>query len=362
MRSKASPPSESGTLQCRRCDRLFVPRFSFQTEQRGEETLHFCSQVCREAPTSDAQVTCKVCRTPFTPSLAIHVVESRTGRRYYCSEGCRFTGEPTVSGSALRGERPRIIAVLNQKGGTGKTTTSLSVAAGLARAGEPTLLIDLDPQGNVGASLGITGARKIHHLLMGRTTVRACAQRARENLDIITSDEGLAAAEIDLARSDGDDRFNRLERCLADVTGYRYIILDCAPSLSLLNHNALGYAGEVLIPVSCDYLALIGVKQVLRTLRRVGERTGQTVQVAGVVPTFYDVRTRGSCEVLGYLRKSFGSRTLPPVRVNAKLAEAPSHQKTIFEHAPESNGARDYVRVVEWLRTGESVPGVGRAA
>ncbi len=112
------------------------------------------------------------------------------------------------------------------------------------------------------------------------------------------------------------------------------------------------YAGEVLIPVSCDYLALIGVKQVLRTLRRVGEMSGEPVVIAGVLPTFYDVRNKVCMEVLKFLRESFGSRVLPPVRVNTRVAEAPSFKRTIFEHAPDSNGARDYIRVVEWLRTG----------
>ncbi|MEZ4269905.1 MAG: ParA family protein [Myxococcota bacterium] len=188
---------------------------------------------------------------------------------------------------------------------------------------------------------------------MGELSAQTCIVHARENLDLITSDEGLAAGEIALARNTETDRSSQLSKALADLRGYDYVVLDCAPALSVLNHNALAYAGEVLIPVSCDYLALVGVKQVLRTLRRVGEQIDSQVHVAGVVPTFYDVRNRVCVEVLGYLRRTFGPRTLPPVRVNTKLAESPSHKKTIFEHAPESHGARDYIRVVEWLRTGE---------
>ncbi len=144
----------------------------------------------------------------------------------------------------------------------------------------------------------------------------------------------------------------RLSKVMEGLSGYEYVVIDCAPSLSILNHNALTYAGEVLIPVSSDYLALVGVKQVLYTLRRVTEQTGRDVRIAGVLPTFYDVRNRISAEAVNYLRKTFGAKLLPPVRVNTRIAEAPAQKKTVFEHAPDSNGARDYIRVVEWLKTG----------
>jgi chromosome partitioning protein len=338
---------------------MFVPRLSFQTVVENGEKRLYCSQVCRDPVDPGEQVVCSVCSQAFAPSLAIQIAEENGVRRYYCSDKCRTASKPEVSTAV---QKPaRAIAILNQKGGTGKTTTALSIAAGLAQLGEPTLLVDLDPQGNVGASLGVTSVHKVHHLLLGRVSAKACAQKARDNLDIILADEGLAAAEIALAR-DNEDRIYRLRQRMTDLSGYRYVILDCAPALSVLNQNALVYAGEVLIPVSCDYLALIGVKQVLRTLRRVGEQLGESIRVAGVLPTFYDVRNRGCCEVLGYLRKTFGPRTLPPVRVNTKVAEAPSHQKTIFEHAPECNGARDYIRVVEWLRTGEDLAPATEAA
>jgi chromosome partitioning protein len=292
-----------------------------------------------------------VCGTSFVPTLAVHVVDNGAGRAFLCSEACRLEQMP----APVPEEQPapaRAIAVLNQKGGTAKTTTALSVAAGLAHLGSRTLLVDLDPQGNVGVSLGLASPRMAHHVVLGETPAAACTVQARENLDVITSNQGLAAAEIELARMEPSERYDRLTRVLAELRGYDYVILDCAPALSILNQNALAYAGEVLIPVSCDYLALVGVRQVLRTLQRVGERLGRSIRVAGVLPTFYDSRNRASAEVVKYLRKTFGSRTLPPVRRNVKLVEAPSYQKTIFEHAPDSHGARDYIRVVEWLRTG----------
>jgi chromosome partitioning protein len=303
-------------------------------------------------PDSEQGKRCSVCGDVFIPSLAIHISNKGGQLRYYCSEVCRQQEHPPAAKST--GRPARTLAILNQKGGTAKTTTAVSLAAGFARVGERTLLIDLDPQGNVAVSLGVRGPRTAYHLLMRGVPPSVCAVPAREKLDVISSDEALAAAEIQLARADEGERTLRLQQAMSSLSGYDYVVIDCAPSLSVLNHNALAYADEVLIPVSCDYLSLVGVKQVMRTLCRVGERLHRDIRVAGVLPTFYDVRKRLCVESVGYLRKSFGARTLPPVRINTRLAEAPSLKKTIFEHAPDSNGARDYIRVIEWLRAAHS--------
>ncbi len=430
------------TVNCARCKRFFVPRFRFQSANVQGDTVHYCSQTCREPALMGNEVACSACGKAFAPTLAVHVQQSPGGQhRYFCGPACRgpddvpadagrharspgpfcghsiainrsqetakalyrtapsataaklaapatFAGAPLAlhagSAAAFYGAPPsansamgsraagtgvktalksaRILAVLNQKGGTAKTTTALSVAAGFAELGHRTLLIDLDPQGNVAISLGVHHPRTISHLLGQKSSFATCVLTARRNLDVIIADEQLAATELDLARSHAKSRVGCLNNCMAGVQGYDYIILDCAPALSIVNESALFYAGEVLIPVSCDYLALVGVKQVLRTLRRVTEQTGKTIRVAGVLPTFYDVRNTLSLESLGYLRKTFGPRLLPPVRVNTKLAEAPSKRKTIFEYAPESNGARDYIRVVEWLRSSRKAGTVGYAA
>jgi chromosome partitioning protein len=174
----------------------------------------------------------------------------------------------------------------------------------------------------------------------------------RKGMDVITSDATLAATEIWLAHQAPDARARVLNQRLnlAKVTRrYSYVILDCGPSLSLLNQNALTYADEVVIPVTCDYLALVGVKQVLRTIKDIERHLAHSVRIAAVLPTFYDGRIRLAREAYDTLRGHFKAKCLEPIRQNTRLAEAPANRKTIYEYAPESHGATDYNRVVDWI-------------
>jgi chromosome partitioning protein len=205
----------------------------------------------------------------------------------------------------------------------------VNLAAGISERGYDTLLIDLDAQGNVGASLGVRGERSMYHLLVQdpATTIEDVTVPVRKHLDVITSDATLAAAEVWLARQD-TARDKLLTERLAPLRGrYQYVVLDCGPSLSLLNQNALSFVDEVMIPVSCDYLALVGVKQVMRTLKDVDKHLGHTVKIAGVVPTFFDARTKLAREAVDTLGGHFKER--------------------LYEYAPESVGAEDYRRLVE---------------
>jgi chromosome partitioning protein len=287
---------------------------------------------------------CSTCGRSFVPQFAYQVAVTPTGRRLFCALECR-RGALGEQSFAVR--RARRIAILNQKGGTGKTTTAINLAAGLAERGFETLLVDTDAQGNVGASLGVKGERSLYHLLVDGVEADDVAVPVRGRLDVITADATLAVAEIWLARRDHDR-----DRVLAQRMGsahrrYQYIVLDCGPSLSLLNQNALTYADEVLIPVSCDYLSLVGVKQVLRTLKDIERHLGHSVQIAGVLPTFFDARIRLAKEALDTLRGHFKERLLDPIRRSTRLAEAPSHRQTIFEYDNDSPGAEDYRRVIE---------------
>jgi len=302
--------------------------------------------------------TCSACGQAFVPAFVFQIAVTADGERnHFCSLECR---KERLGDEAFRAKRARRIAILNQKGGTGKTTTAVNLAAGLAERGKHNvLLIDTDAQGNVGVSLGVAGEKSLYHVLVDGVDPTDAAVPVRGNLDVVTSDATLAAAEIWLARQSVDARAKILTKRLngkAVSRSYDYVIIDCGPSLNLLNQNALSYADEVIVPVTCDYLALVGVKQVLRTLSDVQRHLGHSVRVSAVLPTFYDGRTRLAREVLETLQGHFKTKCLEPIRLNTRLAEAPSHKKTIFEYAPTSHGARDYERVVDWVIASNASP------
>ncbi|MCW5803374.1 MAG: AAA family ATPase [Deltaproteobacteria bacterium] len=292
---------------------------------------------------------CTACGQTFRPAFVFQIAVTPDGKHHFCSLECR---KSTLGDEAFRARRARRIAILNQKGGTGKTTTAVSLAAGLAERSHNVLLVDTDAQGNVGVSLGVAGEKSLYHVLVEGEDPTEVSVPVRGHLDVITSDATLAAAEIWLARQAPEARSKMLTRRLnlMQITRrYDSIIIDCGPSLNLLNQNALSYVDEVIIPVTCDYLALVGVKQVLRTIKDVERHLGHAVRISAVLPTFYDGRTRLAREVLETLQGHFKHKCLEPIRLNTRLAEAPSHRKTIFEYAPTSHGAADYNRVCDWV-------------
>jgi chromosome partitioning protein len=378
---------------CTVCARSFAVKFRYQVREDADGFSYFCSQMCQQkdvaepsqkasakahsdiapAPAAPSAVhvprpqsvasasssksagpcACDVCGRSFAFEFPFQVSANDRGTNYFCSMSCRSAAKAGVLGvtraGARTGQGPRRIAVFNHKGGTGKTTTAVNLAAGLAEAGNRVLLVDADGQGNVGASLGIRGEHTLYHVLVQGISVERAAVPVRDKLDVLTSNELLAAAELHLATRPNRDRIMR-ERLGERVSGYDVVVIDCAPALSLMNQNALVYADSVLIPVSCDYLSLVGVKQVLRTLKSVREMLKHDVSILGVLPTFYDARANISRDAIAALKDHFGERCLPPIRVSTKLREAPSVKKTIFEHAPDSTAAEDYARVVEHIR------------
>jgi chromosome partitioning protein len=336
----------STTRTCTVCGKGFEPRLRFQVEESEGRVQYFCSQKCQQssmlAGEGEGTCRCATCDASVRPEFAWQVSITDHGRRYFCSQDCKARA-PASAPNAVVG--PRRLAVFNHKGGTGKTTTAVSVAAGLAEAGKRVLLVDVDAQGNVGVSLGVRGERTLYHVLVLGVDPREAAVPVRDKLDVITSNESLAAAELYLAGRPHRDRVLRERMLGADA--YDYVILDCSPSLSLLNQNALVYADNVLVPVSCDYLSLVGVKQVIKTLRDVYEHLKHPVQILGVIPTMYDARHKIGREVIETLQQKFGDLCFPPVRVNIKLREAPASRQSIFEYANDSSGAEDYRAVVQ---------------
>ncbi|WP_437681591.1 AAA family ATPase [Sorangium sp. So ce131] len=260
---------------------------------------------------------------------------------------------PTVGGAKRQAQPPqrpagvpRYLAVFNHKGGTGKTTTAVSVAAGLAARGKRVLLVDTDAQGNVSVSLGAGAERSLYHVLVMGLRVADATRTVRPNLDLLPSNETLAAAELYLAGRQNRDRVLS-ERLSAAAAAYDFVVLDCSPSLSLMNQNALVFADSVLVPVACDYLSLVGVRQVIKTVKNVNALLHHPVQIWGVLPTFFDGRAKIAREAVGTMKQHFGERCLAPIRQAIKVKEAPAQGQTIFEYAPGTPAADDYLAVVD---------------
>lgn len=236
-----------------------------------------------------------------------------------------------------------IIAVVNQKGGVGKTTTTVNVAAGLAAAGKSVLLFDLDPQGNATSGLGIEKHQAVsaYELLChGHQLSEAVLETNVAHLYIVPSNTQLAGAEIELVER--ERREYALQQVLQSAD-FDYIIIDCPPSLGLLTINALTAASLVLMPVQAEYYALEGLSQLLNTVQAVKHSTNQNLEMLGVVLTMYDKRTSLSEQVRDEVKKYFGENLFKTVIPrNIRLAEAPSYGKTIFEHDKWSKGARSY--------------------
>lgn len=340
----------SALKACSVCQEQFLVKFRYQIDNSGKEMAYFCSQQCRQQATKQrGDVSCEACGTAFTPTYAYQKVEVGGQTTFYCSMECRRPAVQKLRQRRVQNERgPMRIAVLNQKGGTGKTTTTVTLGAGLADRGHRVLIIDVDSQGHVGISLGASGDKSLYHLMIENEPLEDCIVSARPNLDILPGNDSLASAEIFLARQ-AKDRDKGLRRALEGNKDYDFILLDCGPSLSLLNMNALTFADHLIVPVSCDFLSLIGVKQVLKTLKNINKVLLHPIQILGILPTFYDMRNNISDESIKTLKGYFHGKVLPPIRVNTRLKEAPRHEQSIFEYAPSSRGASDYKRLVDWV-------------
>ncbi|MFO0667867.1 MAG: ParA family protein [Polyangiaceae bacterium] len=405
----ATGPKATGLKEsCSVCGNAFEMQFRYQMEETKSGFAFYCSQAChaRSVRGEDGEgVHCDACGKRFLVELVSQVVRTRTGRSYACTDDCRkiVLGEvsayavppaptaapremhiahaapaaparpatpahaPTPAPRATAEAAPRTatamtntgvpylgpkhLAIFNHKGGTGKTTTTVSLAAGLAMRGLRVLLVDTDSQGNVGVSLGAKFERSLYHVLVMGIRPQDAAVKIRENLDFVGSNETLAAAELYLAGRQNRDRVLR-DRLARVADDYDVVLLDCSPSLSLMNQNALVFADGVLVPVACDFLSLVGVRQVVKTIKNVNALLHHPVQLFGVLPTFYDARAKICREALDTMTEHFGDRCLTPIRAATKIKEAPAQGKTIFEYSPESNAAEDYMRVVDAIIAG----------
>ncbi len=238
----------------------------------------------------------------------------------------------------------KIIAVTNQKGGVGKTTTSVNLCACLAELGKKTLLIDADPQGNASSGSGAAvGDKSLYEVLLGIATAeKSIVETDTPGMSVLPSDIRLAAAEIEMVGIERREyRLRAALRGLADV--YDYIIIDCPPSLGLLTVNALTAANSVLIPIQCEYYALEGVRSLTDTVNRVKRGLNPALEVEGVLLTMFDGRTNLSLQVVAQVKKHFKSKVFATtVPRNVRLGEAPSHALPINRYDPRSTGAEAY--------------------
>lgn len=248
----------------------------------------------------------------------------------------------------------KIVAVVNQKGGVGKTTTAINVAAQLAGKNTPVLLVDLDPQGNATSGLGLAKQQApatTYDALLGRVPLaRAAHQTHVAQLHVLPANANLAGAEVELVGR--PKREFALSELLSAAPGYQYIVIDCPPSLGLLTVNGLTAADYVLIPVQAEYYALEGLSQLLDTVQAVRGSVNPRLQLLGIVLTMFDKRNSLSEQVLGEVENYFGDSLFDTIIPrNVRLAEAPSYGRTIYEHDRWSRGARAYKALAKEVKS-----------
>jgi chromosome partitioning protein len=253
----------------------------------------------------------------------------------------------------------KIIAVTNQKGGVGKTTSSINIAASLAATKRKVLLVDLDPQGNASSGCGIDKDELEFHILdvlLGEKSAKQCVIRSEDaGFDIIPTNSDLAAAEAHLLNIDNKE--SRLKGALLILAQeYDYVFIDCPPSLSILTVNALVAADSVMIPMQCEYYALEGLSSLIQTIQQITEQVNPNLEIEGILRTMYDPRSRLSVEVSSQLHQHFADKVYrTAIPRNVRLAEAPSHGLPALAYDRLSNGAKAYLALAgEMIRREET--------
>ena len=272
---------------------------------------------------------------------------------------------PAEARSVHRPAHMKIVAVANQKGGVGKTTTAVNLGCALAERGQRILIVDLDPQGNATSSLGmqeLEGESLYESLLGGASIVERIFPTRLERLFLVPADLDLAGAEVEIARM--NDHLTRLKETLSILRSdqtFDFILLDCPPSLGILMTNALAAADEILTPIQCEYFALEGLVKIVRVVEQVRDSGAkEQVEIGGIVMTMFDSRTKLSAQVVAEVRAHFGERVYATVIPRTvRLSEAPSFGKSVLEYDPKGTAARAYRALAEeFLKRHDSLASV----
>ncbi|MBW3015270.1 ParA family protein [Candidatus Woesearchaeota archaeon] len=239
----------------------------------------------------------------------------------------------------------RKICIYNHKGGVGKTTTAINLAAGLSRYDKRVLLVDLDPQGNIDVALKAGAKSNFYDVMKGNVAVNEAIINVGKNLDVIGSTESLAKVEYYLATQEG--LAETFRNVLGEIEGYDFMIIDCPPSLGVLNQNVLAFCDELFVPVSTDYLGFDALMKMPKVVEEINRHYGHNIRISKIIPTLFDRRNRICKDMLAEMKEKFDGLVSDPIHNNSKLKEAPRKGKSIFKYARTSTGAKDYLKLVE---------------
>ncbi len=242
--------------------------------------------------------------------------------------------------------KPKTFAVINYKGGTGKTCTLINLAHAISQKGKRVLIVDTDPQGSTSYHLGIVPVKTLFDIITKKLPAADCIYTARENLDLIASNEYLFPAENHMHKQVNRELI--LKELLSPIfENYDYVFLDCSPSINLMNQNALLCAENLLIPVSMDYMTLLGVKQLINNTKLLNRNFNSSIKVSKIIPTFYNSHNNKTKHVHESLSRVFSEYISSPIRANVTISEAAGQGKTIYEFAPTSPAANDFNKLTE---------------